>query len=87
MSSPGDINLLPSDVIAKIKSSTSIIHLNGVVAELVKNALDANARTVLISVDFKRGSCIVEDDGHGISQAEFEAEGGLGKAHCTLQAT
>lgn len=86
MPSSGDIKPLPSDVIAKIKSSTSIIHLNGVVVELVKNALDASARTVLISVDFKRGSCIVEDDGDGIPQAEFETDGGLGKAHCMLQA-
>ncbi|KAJ6000817.1 hypothetical protein N7481_001226 [Penicillium waksmanii] len=83
MPSPGDLKPLPSDVIAKIKSSTSINHLNGVVVELVKNALDANARTVLISVDFKRGSCIVEDDGNGIPQAEFETAGGLGKAHYT----
>lgn len=80
-SSSKDIYQLPPDVIAKIKSSTSIIHLNGVIVELVKNALDANARTVLISVDFKRGSCIVEDDGDGIPQAEFKEDGGLGKAH------
>ncbi|KAJ5095267.1 hypothetical protein N7532_007558 [Penicillium argentinense] len=79
----GDIYPLPPDVVAKIKSSTSITHLNGVVIELVKNALDANARTVLISVDFKRGSCIVEDDGDGIPRAEFEVDGGLGKAHHT----
>ncbi|KAJ5579058.1 hypothetical protein N7450_007925 [Penicillium hetheringtonii] len=82
-SSSKDIYQLPPDVIAKIKSSTSIIHLNGVIVELVKNALDANARTVLISVDFKRGSCIVEDDGDGIPQAEFKEDGGLGKAHHT----
>ena len=80
-SSPKNIYLLPPDVIAKIKSSTSIIHLNGVVVELVKNALDANASTVLISVDFKRGSCIVEDNGDGIPQAEFGEDGGIGKAH------
>ena len=82
MSSSGaDIRPLPPDVAAKIKSSTSITHLNGVVVELVKNALDANAHTVRITVDFKRGSCIVEDDGDGIQPAEFEASGGLGKAH------
>lgn len=86
MPSPGDIIPLPPDVIAKIKSSTSITHLNGVVIELVKNALDANARTLLISVDFKRGGCIVEDDGDGIPQAEFEADGGLGKPHRMFQA-
>lgn len=79
--SEAGIRPLPSDVAAKIKSSTSITHLNGVIVELVKNALDANAHTVYITVDFKRGSCIVEDDGEGIQAAEFEQSGGLGKAH------
>ena len=72
MPSHRKISPLPPDVTAKIRSSTSIIHLNGVVMELVKNGLDAGARTVFVSVDFKRGSCIVEDDGDGIPQAEFE---------------
>lgn len=80
-SSETGIRPLPFDVAAKIKSSTSITHLNGVIVELVKNALDANAHTVCIAVDFKRGSCIVEDDGEGIQQAEFDPSGGLGKAH------
>lgn len=75
------IRALPSDVIAKIKSSTSIVHLNGVILELVKNSLDANAHTVFINVDFKRGGCIVEDDGDGIPPSEFEVTGGLGKPH------
>lgn len=78
------IQPLPADVVAKIKSSTSIINLNGVILELVKNALDANAHTVFVTVDFPRGSCIVEDDGEGISPVEFEAGGGLGKAHREL---
>lgn len=78
------IRLLPPDVVAKLKSSTSITHLNGVVLELVKNALDANAHTVFVTVDVRRGSCIVEDDGDGIPPAEFESSGGLGKAHRTL---
>ncbi|KAJ5963470.1 uncharacterized protein N7479_003346 [Penicillium vulpinum] len=77
------IRALPSDVIAKIKSSTSIVHLTGVILELVKNSLDANAHAVFVTVDFKRGGCIVEDDGDGIPPAEFEVTGGLGKAHHT----
>jgi len=81
MSSGAEIRQLPPDVVAKIKSSTSISHLNGVIVELTKNSLDANAHTVLVSVDFKRGSCIVEDDGEGIRPVEFESAGGLGKAH------
>ncbi|RAH61860.1 DNA mismatch repair protein [Aspergillus piperis CBS 112811] len=77
------IRPLPPDVVAKLKSSTAITHLNGVIVELVKNALDANARTVYVTVDFCRGGCIVEDDGDGIPPAEFETDGGLGKAHHT----
>ncbi|RDH34228.1 hypothetical protein BDQ94DRAFT_178199 [Aspergillus welwitschiae] len=77
------IRPLPPDVVAKLKSSTAITHLNGVIVELVKNALDANARTVYVTVDFVRGGCIVEDDGDGIPPAEFGPDGGLGKAHHT----
>ncbi|KAJ5745451.1 hypothetical protein N7520_010633 [Penicillium odoratum] len=77
------IEALPPDVAAKIKSSIAITHIIGVILELVKNALDANASTVHVSVDFKRGGCIVEDDGDGIPAVEFESNGGLGKAHHT----
>ncbi|RLM01204.1 hypothetical protein CFD26_107615 [Aspergillus turcosus] len=77
------IEPLPPEVVAKIKSSTSITDLNRVVVELVKNALDANAHTVSVTVDFHRGGCMVEDDGDGIPPAEFESDGGLGKAHRT----
>ncbi|KAL5000663.1 hypothetical protein BDV10DRAFT_31387 [Aspergillus recurvatus] len=77
------IQPLPHDVAAKIKSSTSITHLNGVILELVKNALDANAQCVFVTVDYRRGGCMVEDDGGGIAPAEFELTGGLGMAHHT----
>jgi DNA mismatch repair protein MLH3 len=75
------IQPLPQDVAAKIRSSTLITHLNGVVLELVKNALDANAQCVFVTVDYQRGGCVVEDDGEGIVPAEFEFGGGLGKPH------
>jgi DNA mismatch repair protein MLH3 len=75
------IRPLPQDVVAKIKSSTSITYLNGVIIELVKNSLDASARIIDVTVDYRRGGCSVEDDGHGIPQAEFELWGGLGKAY------
>ncbi|KAF9885331.1 DNA mismatch repair protein [Aspergillus nanangensis] len=77
------IEPLPPDVVAKIKSSTSITHLDGVIVELVKNALDANAHTVYVTVDFQRGGCVVEDDGDGIPREEFEPSGALGKEHHT----
>lgn len=81
------IQPLPPDAVAKIKSSTSITHLNNVIVELVKNALDANAHGILVTVDFQRGGCLVEDDGEGIPPVEFEPDGGLGKAHRTLSSS
>ncbi|PLB54374.1 hypothetical protein P170DRAFT_505143 [Aspergillus steynii IBT 23096] len=77
------IELLPSEVVAKLKSSTIITHLNGVVVELVKNALDANAHVVYVTVDFQRGGCVIDDDGYGILPAEFESDSGLGKPYHT----
>ncbi|BCS28972.1 putative DNA mismatch repair protein (Mlh3) [Aspergillus puulaauensis] len=77
------IQPLPHEVATKIKSSTSITNLNGVIVELVKNAIDANAQTVFVTVDYRRGGCVVEDDGNGIIPAEFESDGGLGKAYHT----
>ncbi|KAL2785851.1 hypothetical protein BJX66DRAFT_314050 [Aspergillus keveii] len=77
------IQPLPSEVVAKIKSSTSITHLNGVIAELVKNSLDASAQSIFVTVDYRRGGCVVEDDGDGILPAEFAPDGGLGKIHHT----
>ncbi len=51
---------LPDDVIAQIKSSTTIVSLNHVVLELLKNSLDAKASQVDVTVDFARGGCTVE---------------------------
>ncbi|KAI5923725.1 hypothetical protein F4810DRAFT_667148 [Camillea tinctor] len=77
------IQHLPDHVIAQIKSSTTITSLNGVVCGLVKNALDANATKISLSVDYARGSCSAEDNGLGILPAEFKPGGGLGKLHYT----
>ena len=78
------IRALSPDTVARLKSSTSITNLNGVILELAKNSLDANARTIFVTVDFPRGGCIVEDDGLGIRPAEFECDGALGRAHREL---
>jgi DNA mismatch repair protein MLH3 len=75
------IQPLPPDVIAQIKSSTAITSLNGVVCELLKNSLDASSSKVQISVDYSRGSCVVEDDGVGILPSEFGEAGSLGKLY------
>ncbi|TVY28348.1 DNA mismatch repair protein [Lachnellula hyalina] len=75
------IQPLPPDVIAQIKSSIAITSLNGVLRELVKNSLDASSTKIDISVNYARGSCVVEDDGLGILPSEFREGGGLGKLY------
>ncbi|KAI2155164.1 DNA mismatch repair protein [Ophidiomyces ophidiicola] len=77
------IRPLPTKVAAQIKSSTTIISLNSVVLELVKNSLDAAAHTIAVTVDYQKGGCVVEDDGIGIPSLEFKDGGGLGKLYHT----
>ena len=76
------IQRLPNDVVAQIKSSTAITSLNGAVCGLLQNSLDAGASNINISVDYARGNCSVEDDGVGITPANFHEGGGLGDLHC-----
>ncbi len=78
------ISPLPAEVAAQIKSSTAITSLGGVIIGLIENSLDAGARKIEASVDFRRGGCIVEDDGKGISPLEFSESGGLGKRYRML---
>jgi DNA mismatch repair protein MLH3 len=73
---------LPAEVVAQIKSSTTITSLTGVVLELFKNSLDARATKIEATIDFARGACTVEDDGLGIAPCEFGEEGGLGRRYC-----
>ncbi|KAK6212649.1 DNA mismatch repair protein [Pestalotiopsis sp. IQ-011] len=77
------IQPLPEDVIAQIKSSTTITSLNGVVCGLFKNSLDAGATKITVKIDYARGNCSVEDNGVGILPTEFASDGGLGKLHYT----
>ncbi|KAI5287579.1 DNA mismatch repair protein, partial [Ascosphaera atra] len=77
MSAEAVIKPLPEDVIARVRSSIAINNLTDVVLELVKNSVDANARTLGITVDFPRGACTVEDCGSGIPEQEFSEHGGL----------
>ncbi|CRG85492.1 DNA mismatch repair protein MLH3 [Talaromyces islandicus] len=80
------IRPLPPEVAAKLHSSVRITHLNQVALELVKNALDADAQSIAIIVDFRRGGLVVQDDGYGIPPTEFEAGSGLAQAHNTSKA-
>ncbi|KAE9989266.1 hypothetical protein EG327_002924 [Venturia inaequalis] len=74
---------LPTDVAAQIQSSATITSLTSAILGLVQNSLDAQATHIAIDVDFKRGGCVVEDDGVGILPTEFGESGGLGKLHHT----
>lgn len=76
------IKPLPGDVVAQIKSSVVITSLNNVICGLIKNALDAAATKINVSIDYARGNCSVEDNGHGIQPSEFYDGGGLGQLHC-----
>ncbi|GAB7335320.1 hypothetical protein MBLNU13_g07717t1 [Cladosporium sp. NU13] len=84
---PARILPLSEDAISQISSSKQITSLSGVVLALLENALDAGSTKLDISVNFARGSCIVEDNGTGISSVEFSEHGGLGKTHHTSKAT
>ncbi|KAF4551872.1 Histidine kinase-, DNA gyrase B-, and HSP90-like ATPase-like protein 2 [Elsinoe fawcettii] len=77
------IQLLPSAVIAQIRSSATLTDLTDVVLGLLKNALDARSTKIDVSIDFARGSCTVHDNGAGIAPDEFRASGGLGRLHHT----
>lgn len=76
------IRPLPEDVVGKIRSSSTITSLNGVVCGLLKNSLDAGATKVNIYVEYGRGNCTVEDNGVGIVPGDFSEDGGLGKSYC-----
>ncbi|KAG9594716.1 hypothetical protein KCU77_g4549, partial [Aureobasidium melanogenum] len=74
---------LPENVVAQIKSSTTITSLNQVVFGLLENSLDAQATKIAIAIDYGRGGCTVEDNGIGILPSEYCATGGLGRLYHT----
>ncbi|KAG9692898.1 hypothetical protein KCU95_g10028, partial [Aureobasidium melanogenum] len=74
---------LPENVVAQIKSSTTITSLNQVVLGLLENSLDAQATKIDIVIDYGRGGCTVEDNGLGILPSEYRATGGLGRLYHT----
>jgi DNA mismatch repair protein MLH3 len=76
------IKLLPVEAQLQLKSSVALNSLNDAITGLIKNSLDAQAQRIHVEIDYSKGNCCVEDDGVGISGADFEARGGLGLMHC-----
>ena len=79
----GRIDPLPVDVRAKVSSSCEVTTPEHAVEGLLRNALDANPRSILIVGDFAKGYISVYDDGDGIKEVEFSTTGHLAKLHCT----
>ena len=79
---PRILPVLPS-AITQLCSSKQITSLQSVVLALLMNSLDADATKISIIVDFRRGSCMVEDNGCGIPSIEFVNTGGLGRLNYT----
>ena len=65
------IRLLPESVSARIRSTLTITNISDVTSELLQNAIDAGARNVAITVNLGRNSCVLEDDGHGITPGDM----------------
>ncbi|KAK5009742.1 hypothetical protein LTR28_013659 [Elasticomyces elasticus] len=80
---PSVIRPLPAEVVAQLRSSATITNLNQVVIGLLQNALDAQSSKVEITLDYRRGGCVVEENGLGIPPHEFSENGGLGRMYCT----
>lgn len=78
----GNILPLAIDVVTQIRSTSAIVSLEDAVVGLLHNSLDAGASKIHVLVTFGRGGCTVEDNGSGISSANFAASGRLGQMHC-----
>lgn len=80
-----DHRISPLDVRsrAKLVSSARILSLNEVVLELIKNALDAHARSIEVTLNYATGFCSVADNGFGIPASEFSKSGRLAQEYCT----
>ena len=74
----GRITPLTRPTSTKLRSTLIIPTFPSVLSELIHNSLDANAKSISISICLLRGEekIRVEDDGHGISFVDLEKVGG-----------
>lgn len=84
-----DHRISPLDTRSRVKlvSSVRISSLNEVVIELIKNALDARAKRIELSLNYVTGFCSVSDNGWGIPANEFFENGKLAQEYCTSKTT
>ncbi|EXJ61266.1 uncharacterized protein A1O5_11823 [Cladophialophora psammophila CBS 110553] len=77
------ISPLPNEVWKKVSSSFEITSPEHVVEGLMRNALDADASTIVIEAELSKGCLSVCDNGSGINEVEFSEQGYLAKLHCS----
>ncbi|OAL28348.1 hypothetical protein AYO20_09465 [Fonsecaea nubica] len=77
------ISLLPADISTKVSSSSDITSSEHVIEGLFRNALDADASSVVIEVEFSKGYIWICDNGIGIQEVEFSEQGQLARLHCS----
>ncbi|KAF4555751.1 DNA mismatch repair protein pms1-like protein [Elsinoe fawcettii] len=72
---------LPQETVRALGSTQSLVDSVAVVKELIENALDANATSIVIEVSANALDVIqVKDNGHGVSPADRHL---VAKRHCT----
>ncbi|MFZ2049123.1 MAG: ATP-binding protein [Minisyncoccia bacterium] len=59
-------------ILMRIASLYPFLFENGVVMELVQNAIDVNAENIWLWVNLRKRSIVVQDDGDGVTAEEFE---------------
>ncbi|KIV95090.1 hypothetical protein PV10_02782 [Exophiala mesophila] len=77
------IRPLPEQARAQICSSADLVSPAQILAGLVENALDADATSIKIHVNLRTGYFMVQDDGLGISEADFAEDAFIGQPYCS----
>lgn len=75
-----ELNLLPADVVSKLRSGVAIVSVAHCMEELVLNALDAGATCVAVRLNMPYYKVQVVDNGHGMPRDQLE---NCGERYCT----